>query len=378
MKPIAPEAVFHDTARRFIDDFQFTLAHNVMFVPTVQVKRRKRLSRQFFAHQGTAPNTRKRRKAFLRTRATRLGQNRKAMFAGNAIIDIRLKLPCKAQNLLDHLTRNLRLRLRRNDKRRACLINEHAVGLINNGKVQSAQTHVAPARGIGQCPKPQTQVTALLTKDHPVTQIIESQFLVGAIDDIGPIGLLPLRQLLACDDHTNAQAQSRVKRRHRLGIASRKIIIDRDDMNRESRECCSRCSQGRCQRLAFASRHMRNHAFKKCMSPHDLDVVRTFSGDALASFAQQGKGFGKSGFILHPGPPELQSRLSCGQKQIAGRQLTRCIRLAIHAQNDLRQKPRPTTGQGRHATTLHGLQKLLQKIRLCIRTFRIKRQRHCA
>ena len=66
---------------------------------------------------------------------------------------------------------------------------------------------------------------------HDVAQVIETEFIVGSVRNIGTIGFSPFIVIQAVPDNPDAQSKKFVEPAHPLRVAARQVIIDGDDVN---------------------------------------------------------------------------------------------------------------------------------------------------
>ena len=109
--------------------------------------------------------------------------------------------------------------LTRDDERRTRLIDQNRVNLIDNSE-RKPTLHALGWR-----------------VHHVVAQVIEAEFIVGAVRDVSGVGCLlhimrGLRQVNA-----GGQAEPAIQHAHPLGIALREVIIHRHHMHAVARQC---------------------------------------------------------------------------------------------------------------------------------------------
>ena len=109
--------------------------------------------------------------------------------------------------------------LTRDDERRTRLIDQNRVNLIDNGE-RKATLHALGWR-----------------VHHVVAQVIEAEFIVGAVSDVSSVGCLlhimrGLRQINA-----GGETEPAVQHAHPLCIALREVIIHRHHMHAFAGEC---------------------------------------------------------------------------------------------------------------------------------------------
>ncbi len=132
---------------------------------------------------------------------------------------------------------------------RAGLINEDAVHLVDNGKMQGALHQM------------------FLVQHHIIPEIVKAKLVICAISYICLIGLPALFGIKAMDNETYLQAQQIVDPSHPLAVEAGKIVVDGDHMHALARESIEigRHSQG--QGLALAGFHFRNPPLVEDDSP---------------------------------------------------------------------------------------------------------------
>ena len=145
--------------------------------------------------------------------------------------------------------------LARNDERRSRLVDQNRVHFVDDAERKFALHHLIDIR---------FQIVA---------EVIESEFVVGRIGDIAVIRFLLIVVVHAGHDHADGKPQKAVHFAHPLGVALRKIVVDRDDMHALARERREIRGERRDQRLAFARLHFRDTSLIKSDTADDLHVV---------------------------------------------------------------------------------------------------------
>ena len=162
------------------------------------------------------------------------------------------------------------------DQWRAGFVDEDRVDLVDNREIEFALVLFFQA----EC--------------HVVAQVVEAELVVRTVCDISRVRCaLLFRRLERCND-THCQTQEFIQRTHPVGIATRQVIVHRNNMNTFASECVEVYGQGRNQRLAFTGTHFGNFAFVKRHAADQLHVEVTHPHNAFAGFAADGKGFGKN------------------------------------------------------------------------------------
>ena len=100
----------------------------------------------------------------------------------------------------------------------------------------------------------------LQPKLHVIAQIIEAQLVIGAVGDIGGVGLAALGIGKTMHNAAYRQPEEAVDRAHPLGVATRQVVVNGDHVHALPRQCVEIDRQGRDQRLALAGLHLGDHA----------------------------------------------------------------------------------------------------------------------
>ena len=145
----------------------------------------------------------------------------------------------------------------RDDQRRARLVDEHRVDLVDD------REHVAALHAL------------LERRHHVVAQVVEAELVVRAVGDVGAIRVLALlRPRLAVVEAADGQAEVAVQVPHPLRVAAGQVRVHRDEMRAATRQRIQVQRQRRDERLAFARRHLGDLAEVELDAAHQLDVVR--------------------------------------------------------------------------------------------------------
>ena len=129
---------------------------------------------------------------------------------------------------------------------------------------------------------------------HIVAQIVEAELVIGAIGDVGGVGLPPLLIVEAVDDDADAHAEEAVDLAHPLGVAAGEVVVDGDDVNALAGERVEIGGEGGDQRLAFAGAHFRDRALVQHEAADQLHVEMALLEGALGRFAHGGEGGGRN------------------------------------------------------------------------------------
>ena len=279
MQPVRQTAALHHAPGEFVDQHHLAVADDVLLVLVEQRMRPQRL--RHMMHQ---------RRAF-----------------GIVKRIICRQQPCIAQQLLDHLVavigvghvaglfidlvmlwrqfgdqlvhRDVQirpvLRWAGYDQRRARLVHQDAVHLVDDGKVMPALRHLFDG--------------AL----HVVAQVIEPQLVVGRIGDVGLVGLALFRVRLIGIDDACRQPQRAIDLAHPFRIALGQIVVHRDHMHALAGQGIQIGRKCRDQGLAFARLHFSDIALMQENAALQLHIEGAQAQCAFCRLAAIRKGFGQ-------------------------------------------------------------------------------------
>ena len=91
---------------------------------------------------------------------------------------------------------------------------------------------------------------------HVVAQVVEAEFVVGAVGDVAGIGGLAGFVVDAVNDAADAETEEAVDLPHPLRIAAGEVVVDGDDMHALAGKRVEIGRQGGDQRLAFTGLHL--------------------------------------------------------------------------------------------------------------------------
>ncbi len=126
---------------------------------------------------------------------------------------------------------------------------------------------------------------------HVVAQVVEPEFVVGAVGDVGGVAVLALLVVEVMHDDADGEAEELVNAAHPLGVAFGEIVVDGDDVDAFAVERVQVNGQGGDQRLTFTGPHFGDLAVVQDVAADQLHVEMTHIEDAAAGFAGDGEGF---------------------------------------------------------------------------------------
>lgn len=160
------------------------------------------------------------------------------------------------------------------DQRGTGLVDQDGVDLVDDGEVVAALDTVFEAQR------------------HVVAQIVETEFPVGAVGDVGGVGRAPLVWGQGPEDHVDVEAEEAVHATHLLGVAFGQVLVDRDDVHTLAGQRVEVGRQHRGQGLALTGLHLRDVAEVQRGAAHDLDVEVALVEHPPGRLADHGEGLG--------------------------------------------------------------------------------------
>ncbi len=178
----------------------------------------------------------------------------------------------------DRLLLGGRPRLGADNERRARLVDEDVVPLVDQGKVMAALHLRVALRHLRAGTDPRRPERGCLAGGaldlEPVAQEVEAELAGGAVGDVALVRLDPrvVGQFLLQD--ADRQAQGVVDPCRPLGVAQREVIVDRRDVDALADQRVQGGRQGRDQRLAFTGRNLGHRAVVQHGARGKLHVER--------------------------------------------------------------------------------------------------------
>ena len=161
------------------------------------------------------------------------------------------------------------------DERRARLVDENAVHLVHDGKIQAALHAV------------------FFADRHIVAQIVEAHFVIGGVCDVAGIGGALFFRLHARFVDAHAQTHEAIYLAHPVRVALGKIFVDRDHVHalaRQSVEINGQCCH---QRFSFTGAHFRYPALVQNNAAYQLHVEVAHVEHPGACLSDRGKSVGQ-------------------------------------------------------------------------------------
>ena len=159
-----------------------------------------------------------------------------------------------------------------NDQRRSGLIDEDRIHFVDDGEVELALHHL------------------LQLEFHVVAQVVEAELIIGAVGDIGGVGVAALLVRKPRHDAADGKPQEAVDLAHPGGVAARQVIVHRDHMNAQTAECVQVDRKGCDQGFTLTGFHLRDHALVEDDAAQELNVEMALPQGALGRLPDRRKG----------------------------------------------------------------------------------------
>ena len=161
----------------------------------------------------------------------------------------------------------------RDDQRGSGLVDQDRVDLIDDRENVAALDHL---------------IQLVL---HIVAKIVEPEFVVGAVGDVGRIGRLALGVVQPVNDHAVAHAKEIIDPTHPFGVAAGEIVIHRDDVDTLAGQRIEVGCQRRHEGLALAGAHFSDPALVQNHAADQLNIEMALAENPLGRFANGREGW---------------------------------------------------------------------------------------
>ena len=162
------------------------------------------------------------------------------------------------------------------DQRRARFVDQDRIDLIDNREIERALRHLA----------------AFVL--HVVAQVVETEFVVGAVGDIGAVGVTLGFFGHSGDNHPDTKAEPVVKPPHLRRIAPGKVIVHGDNVHALALDRVEIDRQRRHQGLAFTGAHFRDFTAVEHDPADQLHIKMPHPEHSHRCLANGGKCFGQN------------------------------------------------------------------------------------
>ncbi len=158
------------------------------------------------------------------------------------------------------------------DQRRARLVDQDRVDLVDDGVVEVALDHLVERPG------------------HVVAQVVEADLVVGDVRDVAVVRRLARVVVEVVLDHADRHVEGLVDRAHPLRVALGQVVVDGDQVDALAGQRVQVDRQGRDERLALAGAHLGDVALVQRLPAHDLHVEVAHPQHPLARLADDREG----------------------------------------------------------------------------------------
>ena len=291
VEPFGPCPVRHHPAGIFVNDLHLAVAQDVVDVPVKQEACGQCLNHRMFADHRHAKGALVFPGDLFQPLDTRVAQVDPVLVRHHPIIDTLAQAARRLHRAQEQavIGSALRFDLARYDQRRARLVDQHAVALVNERQMQAAHRASLPVH-TGDPVHLVRQVARAVAQFHPVAQVIEGKLLVGAIDDIAAIDLAALGRLLTGKDRRHAETKEAIDRRHFRSVAFGEVVVHRDHMHGHAHQPGGCRGERGAERLALPGAHLRDHAAQHRPGAEHLHIVMAHPKCARRRLAHQREG----------------------------------------------------------------------------------------
>ena len=125
---------------------------------------------------------------------------------------------------------------------------------------------------------------------HVVAQVVEPEFVVGAVGDIGGVTGTAILIADVMHDHPDAQTQSFIDAPHPIRVTAGQVVVDRDLVDTLAFQGVEVDGERRDQCLTFTGLHFGDLAAVQRDSTDQLRIEVPHIEDAATGFAHRGEG----------------------------------------------------------------------------------------
>jgi hypothetical protein len=200
-------------------------------------------------------------------------------------------------------------RFGRKDQRGSRLVDQHAVGLVDDRELKTAQQQPPAESGAAECVRFHGDRARPAAEHLPVAQVVERDLLVAAVGDVAAVCRAARIGIHALLDTSDRQAERLVDRPHPIGIALGQIVVHGDHVDRATSERRGGGRERRGERLAFPGFHLREHAVQHRPAAGQLHVEMSQPDGPSGGFAHQRQGPAGERQVVEAGAPQLRTQL---------------------------------------------------------------------
>ncbi len=266
VETVGPPAALERPPGELVDDLHLALLHQVVLVPLVEVLGREGLGQlvDVVDRHGVVDVLDPDR--LLDLLDPRFERDDRLLLLIDLVVDITGERPGDGGELVIELRRLVGRT--RDDEGRPCLVDEDGVDLVDDGEDVVTLGHQLPAAR------------------HVVAQVVEAEFVVGAVRDVRRVGRLLDGGIVDVGaDAADRQAEPTVDPAHPLGVTGGQVLVDRHHVHATPVEGVEVGRQRGDERLALARLHFCDPAEVQRHAPHQLHVEVALAQDAPGRLA---------------------------------------------------------------------------------------------
>ena len=269
VQAVGPAPALERPAGELVDDLHLAARHEVVLVPLVEVLRRERLGQLVHVVDRDVVVDVVDPDRLLDLLDARLERDDRLLLLVDLVVLVAGQRAGDGGELVVELRRLVGRAA--DDQRRAGLVDEDGVDLVDDGEDVAALGHVLAGAG------------------HVVAQVVEAELVVGAVGDVGGVGGLLERRVVDGDgDQADREARATVDPAHPLGVTGGEILVHRHDVHPAPAEGVEVGGQRGDEGLALAGLHLGDPAEVQRHAAHELHVEVALAEDAPGRLAHDG------------------------------------------------------------------------------------------
>jgi hypothetical protein len=160
---------------------------------------------------------------------------------------------------------------------------------------------------------------------HVVAQVVEAELVVGAVGDVGGVGLALVLGLHLRQVDADREAEEVEDLAHPLRVAAGEVVVDRHDVHALAGEGVHVGRQRCDQRLALAGLHLRDLAVVQHHAADQLHVEVAHAQRALGRLADHGEGFDQELIDRRAAGDALLELVGLGAQRLVGKLRQLCL-----------------------------------------------------
>ena len=272
VQAVGPAPALERAAGELVDDLHLAAGDEIVLVPLVELLGRQRLGQLVHVVDRDVVVDVVDPDGLLDLLDARLERHDRLLLLVDLVVVVAGQRPGDGGELVVELRRLVGRAA--DDQRRAGLVDEDRVDLVDDGEDVAALDHVlAGAR-------------------HVVAQVVEAELGVGAVGDVGGVGRLLRSPASSIGDGTRptVRPEERVDPAHPLGVTGGEIVVHRHEVHPSPVEGVEVDGQGGDEGLALAGLHLGDPAEVQRHAAHELHVEVALAEDAPRRLADDGEG----------------------------------------------------------------------------------------